>query len=394
LIYLELVSAVNQFASMSHHAKINIPRVVSAPAEQLMVVQPPSDLTKQETNTVIACLVSVLKTSPPDYLTIVELAYNIMQLALPGLRALAPDMAALQVRVVSPTRAQILAWVGLGDGAGPEETGPLSSLYGKVVDEAKAITGTIPVYAAVASVLMAMGRQASESQAASTLDKRPDALIRRFSIPEEDRVLLPGRAAGPSRESLECLYNAMSVYTVVRAEITRFLIGAKRSMAHFPLEWEVIMTNFHLMRGAGMTHVDAILKLAKMQPWTLKVPQLEPYWAKFVEDLTQFNEVEEDVRPYHRLLVPQTSFLFLSPNLAPLVAVAGHFLKEVETSFANHVYRAADYADLLDTVDRYAPGYIPTHQTNNLAALLGVADVPLPHKPREKEEGEDEEVVV
>jgi hypothetical protein len=127
-----------------------------------------------------------------------------------------------------------------------------------------------------------------------------------------------------------------------------------------------------------MTHVDAILKLAKMHPWTLKVPQLEPYWDRFVQDLAEFNKVDEDVRPYHRLLVPQSAFLFLSPNLAPLIAVAGHFIKEVEKTFANYVYRAADYSELLDLVDRYAPGYIPTKEVNTLATLLGVADVPLP----------------
>lgn len=373
---------------------IVIPQVAIPAEEAITVVVPPDGMNREEMNALVACLISVFKTDPPSYLAAVELVYNIMQLSLAGLRLQIADIRAIQVNTVNPTRAELLAWVGLDNGVGAQTGARLPNLFGPVVEEARAVTDTVPVYAAVASILMAVGKQASESQAVATLDKRPDALVRRFTITEADRILLPGRAAGPSRSSLEYMYNAFSVYTELRGEITRFLIGVKRSSAHYPMSWEVIMTNFHLMRGAGMTHVDAILKLAKMHPWTLKVPQLEPYWDRFASDLQEFERVDPDVRPYHRLLVPQTSFLFLSPNLAPLVAVAGHFVKEVEKTFANYVYRAADYAELIGLVERYAPSYIPTHQTNTLAALLGVADVPLPKIQGKKKEEDQEETVV
>lgn len=362
---------------MSRHP-ISIPTVVLAAEETIEVVIPPGELSRDESNVLLACLISTLRTVPAGYLEAVELVYNIMQIALPGLRGQLGEIKALKVETKRPDRKSILAWVGLneqGDNGGEVE---LPSLPGPVAAEAKAITGVVPVYAAIASILLALGRQASESAATAALDKRPDALIRRFTITEGDRSLLPGREGGPSRESLELLYNAFSVYTEIRGEIIRYFIGVQRGNLHYTLPMEIVMTNFALMKGAGMTHVEAILKLAKIHPWTLKVPQLGPYWDKFVQDLSEFNKVEEDVRPYHRLLVPQSAFLFLSPPLAPLIAVAGHFIKEVEKTFANYVYRAADHAELLDIVDRYAPGYIPTKEVNTLATLLGVADVPLP----------------
>lgn len=357
---------------------IAIPRVDVVAEEAVRVVVLPDTLSKSEVNAVMACLISTLKTTPADYLDAVELVYNIMQMALAGLRTQSADIRSVNITTIHPTKEEVLKWVGL------EENGPsvshrsLPVLPGPVIDEAKAMTAAVPIYAAVASILFAMGRQASEKQSAAALDKRPDALIRRFTVSEEDRILLPGQTAGPSRESLEYIYNAFSVYTELRAEVVRFLIGAQRGSHHYPRTWEVVMTNFHLMRGSGMTHVDAILKLAQMHPWTLKIPELEPYWDRFKKDLQAFHEVEEDVRPYHRLLVPQTSFLFLSPGLTPLIAVAGHLIKEVETTFANYVYRASEHADLIDLIDRYKPGYVPTHQTNTLAMMLGVADEPLP----------------
>lgn len=371
---------------------IVIPTVAVKAEETIKVVAVPQGLSKEELNAVIACLISVLRTTPPEYLVAVELVYNIMQLSLPGLRTQAANIRSVDVEVVNPDRLEFLAWVGLEELPPDSKDSDLPSLYGGVADEARAVTATVPVYAAVASLLFAMGRQAAEKQSAAALDKRPDALIRRFTVSEEDRILLPGRAAGPSRASLEYLYNAFSVYTELRAEVVRFLIGVQRGSHHYPMSWEVVMTNFHLMRGSGMTHVDAILKLAQMHPWTLKVPQLEPYWDRFKDDLQAFREVDEDVRPYHRLLVPQTSFLFLSPPLAPLIAVAGHLIKEVEKTFANYVYRASDHAELLDLIDRYRPGYVPTHRTNTLAMLLGVADEPLPVL-RGTEEEREEEVV-
>lgn len=360
----------------------------------MVVVAPPSGLSAQERQAIIACLISTLKTAPTDYREAVELVYNILQLAIPGIRTLTADIRSVTIRVVNPTREEMLGWVGLDELPEGGERTQLPRLPGPVVPAAMAVTSTFAVYTSVASLLFSLGKQASESASAAALDKRPDALIRRFTVAEEDRILLPGREAGPVRESLEYIYNAFSVYSEIRSEVIRYLIGVQRGSLHFPISMEIILTNFALMRGAGMTHVDAVLRLAKMHPWTLKVPQLEPFWAKFAHDLVLFNQIEEDVRPYHRLLVPQSSFLFISQSLAPLVAVAGHFIEEVDKTFANYVYRKADYSDLIDLVAKMAPSYIPTHRVDTLAALLGVSDVPLPQsKPNQPTQAESQEVV-
>lgn len=363
----------------------SIPVVEIEAEEQLAVVIPHESLTREERNTIIACLISSLHTTPHEYRTAVELVYNIIQMALPGIRAQTPDIRSMQVRLVSPSRDEMLSWVGLSDTVGRARAPALPDLPGPINPAAQAVTSTPAVYIAVASLLFSIGRQASESASAAALDKRPDALIRRFTIAEEDQLLLPGREAGPARPSLELIYNAFSVYSEVRGEIVRYLIGVQRSADHFPISYEIILTNFNLMRGAGMTHVDAILRLVKMHPWTLKVPQLEPQWAQFAKDLVEFNKVDPDIRPYHRLLVGQASYLFLSPNLAPLIAVAGHFIQQVEKTFANYVYRKEHYTELIEMVDQYAPGYVPTHKVDQLAALLGVTDVDLPKVERDSD---------
>lgn len=381
-------------SQMARRPAVAIPTVTVEAEETIRVVIPPDTLKREEINTIIACLVSTLKVVPGTYIQAVETVYNIMQLSMPGLRHQMTDVKAVRLVAVKPTREATLEWLGLGEEGAGKDKDQLPRLAGPIVGDAKAVTLTEAVYAAVASVLFAMGRQASESASASALSNRPDALIRRFTIAEGDRLLLPGREAGPCRESLELIYNAFSVYTELRGEVVRYLIGVQRSLAHFPIHLEVILTNFHLMRNAGMTHVDAIMKLARMYPWTLKVPQLEPYWSKFVGDLRQFEQIDEDVRPYHRLLVPQSAFLFLSPDLAPLIAVAGHFIESVEKTFGGYVYRKDHYKELLDYVDQYVPGYTPTTQVSTLAALLGVSDVPLPKINKKKQEGEEEAVVV
>lgn len=327
---------------------------------------------------ILAALLSTFGTKPPTHLKTVELVLNLFHIAQPEMAVTMRAFTTVKVKTVATDPVAVGQWLGIFD---PPTTGAprdLLSLLGPVKPRALAVTDVAAVYAGVASVLFAIGRQASEGARVAALDKRPDALIRKFEIAEVNQVLLPGREAGPSREFLETVYNAFANFSEIRAEIVRFLIGVKRSMDHYPLHLEVIMTNFQLMRGAGMTHVDAILRLMRMHPWTIRIPELEPYYHKFAGELAKFAAIDEDIRQYHRLLVSQSAFLFVSTDYRPLIAVAGDQIAEVEKTFAGYVYNKANYIDLVNKVREYSPQYAPTRKLTTLAEMLGIPDEPLP----------------
>jgi hypothetical protein len=358
--------------------KVNVPTVTPTISEVMVIVQPPSSLQPEELMACLSGLISSLKKPCVDQRSTVELVYNLLYMGIPELRAKVPVWTSVKVEVISPTREEILDWAGLSESGSQSPHPRLPALPGPVVEEACAVTHEGAVYIALSSLLYCLGKQASESAKASILDNRPDALIRRFGVKEGDQILLPGRTAGPERESMEQIYNSFANYTEMRSEVIRLFLGVKRGGYHLPIHLEILMTNFNLMRGAGMTHVEAIIKLVRMHPWVLQVPELEPYFHKFTSDLSVFETIDEDIRPYHRLLVPQGEYLFLSSELRPLIAVAGSFLEEVEKTFGGYVYNKATYQDLIDKVHSYVPGYQPKKGFSLLAGLLGVKEEPLP----------------
>jgi hypothetical protein len=241
--------------------------------------------------------------------------------------------------------------------------------------EALSVTGEASVYVTVASLVFCLGRKPSEIAGAA--DNCPDAWIKKFDIPEADQILLPGKSAGPTREVMENIYKSFSVYTEIRAIITRFLLAVRREKFELPLR-EVFMTNFAQMRGADMKHVEQVLELMRLHPWTMRVPELRPYYKKFAEDLDAFKKFEKEVREYHRLLVPPSQYLFLSSELRPLIAVAADFIAEGQPTFGGYGYNKSNYANLISKVRARAPAYQSTAGVSNLAALLGVKEEPLP----------------
>lgn len=359
-----------------------VPEVGVAAVEEIRLIRFGAPLRPEVQKGMIAGLISSFRETPVSHKQAVEVVLNLLHVAVPEMGGVMSTLRTLRVSTVVCTEDEVKRWMGMEEGTtGTTRPSPFD-LPTEPDPRALVVTEIPALYAGVASILFAMGRQASENAQVASLDKRPDALIRRFDIAEGERILLPGREAGPSRESLECIYNAFSTYSEVRAEIVRFFIGVKRSMSFYPSHLEVLMNNFQLMRGAGMTHVDAILKLVKAHPWTIRIPELEPYYVHFADELVKFQAIDEDVRPYHRLLVSQSEFLFLSSEYRPLIAVAGSFISEVEKTFKNYVYNEATYADLVEKVQSYAPQYNPTARLTTLTQLLDIPDVPLPAPAR------------
>jgi hypothetical protein len=141
-----------------------------------------------------------------------------------------------------------------------------------------------------------------------------------------------------------------------------------------------MMTNFRLMRGAGMTHVNAIIKFMNMHPWAVRVPELRPYFEQFAREYETFTQIPEDIRSYHRLLVPQSDFMFLTSEYRPLVAVAGAYIEEVERTFAGYIYGKGDYSVLIQKVQAYQPGTSTYVGIGTLASKLGIQDMTLPQQ--------------
>jgi hypothetical protein len=372
--------------------KFIIPSVTLSAREELRIIKIPSNVTQEERMLIMAAWISTLSAGDPSHLEIVECIFNLMLMGVPEMSSITNSFTSLLYTPITPTRGDLLTWIGAESEGLTGQGERLPVVFSPVKEQAYAVTKEESVYIALSSILFCLGKQASESAKASVIDNRPDALLRRFKIPESDQVILPGREAGPSRELLEAVYNAFSNYTEVRGVITTFFLAIKREAHHLPLHLEIMMNNFQLMRGAGMTHVEAVMRLAQSHPWTLKVPELQSYYHKFMVDLEKYGEVEEDVRPYHRLLVPQSQFLFLSSELRPLIAVAGSFHEDIEKTFSGYVYNKANYIGLIEKVKSYAPNYRPTSSLTRLASLLGVTEVDLPERKEGK--GPDEEETV
>lgn len=359
-------------------SKLVIPTINVAATEQLKVVSLPPSLTVAEKTAAIAGLISQMHHTFLDQRSCVEWVYNLLNLGVPQIDTSAQVWKSITKTVIVPTKEEFLHWAGVDTPTPLPDISHLPASPGPSAVEAFGVTDPRGYYLALSSLLFAIGRQASESAKASALDNRPGALIRRFALSDEQQSLLPGMPAGPTREVLEQVYNSFANYTEVRTTVIVPFLGWRRDGAHLPIHLEIMMTNFNLLRGAGMTHVEAVIKLVQMHPWVLRVPDLDPYFHKFLAELEVWTTIDEAVRPYHRLLVPQSEYMFISSEYRPLIAVAGSFIEEVEKTFAGYVYNKALYQELIDRVKSHAPSYTPSGQVSRLAALLGVKDEPLP----------------
>lgn len=356
----------------------SLPTVVLSTKEHLTLYRRGKDLTDDDARSLCAYLISGLQSPPSELLLVAEYVVGILTLALPELGPEMANMTSLRLAVVDVTKGMVEQIAG----GGPSGLPPLDRLIRelKPLDTSFAVDSTIGVYAGVASIVMSIGKQGGSGPEAAAVKSRPKALVNRFGIPEDQQLLLPGQPCGPTLMGLDRVYTAFSTYTEPRAILVRFLLGVEQSAGHLPVNYEIVMTNFRLMRGAGMTHVEAINKLMHMHPWTLRVPELAPYYARYANELEEFNKIPKPVRMYHRLLVPQSEFLFLTPDYKPLIAVAGSYVKEVENSFSGYVYGESEYATLIHTVKSYQPGTAAYIGSGTLAQRLGVQDMTLPTK--------------
>lgn len=360
--------------SVNQPQSYTIPAVSVTPVERIPIISLGKSVGVQERNGVIAALLSNLHGEVTSDQQVVSLIISLVVVALPETLAQVLSSKTVKFDNNQLTFAQAMELTG-GDGRNKMDK-KLLPVPEAAHPEAIAISSTVALYSGVALVIFSTGRQARETSPDAITTNRPKALISKYSILPSDQVIFPGREHGPSVKTLERAFNAFGVYTEPRMQVIRTLLGFQQSSEHYPVHLDAVMTQFRLMRFAGMTHVGAITKLVQAHPWTVRVPKLEPYFRIFCTHLSRFNTLPEQLRPYHRLLASPADYLFLTSELRPLVAVAGSFLKDVEATFKDYVYNEDDYRELIEEVKSRRPGYEPVQNLALMAAQLGLEEIP------------------
>lgn len=245
-----------------------------------------------------------------------------------------------------------------------------------VMPEAMAVTRPTSVHAAAALVWMAYAKSAGDSSRRAYEVARPKAMIGRFQIPDGDADILPGGPSGPILEALDQVNLGATMFEHIRYLITAYMMSITTQTTFVPLSLHAHVMMFQMLANTGMTHVGAIAKLVEMQPWVLGIPELAAEFLTFAGELDKMAQYPPSVRPYHRLLYPQTQFLFVSSTLRPLIAVAGEFITEVEDNFKNYIYDSDKYASLVGKVRARQPVGFHISNTQTLAAKFGVSVIP------------------
>jgi len=258
--------------------------------------------------------------------------------------------------------------------------------YSSIVPESMAVSNPLSLYAAAAVAFMTYAKPAGEGSQNALEVARPNSLIGRYKLDDSEIALFPGGDHGPDLEALDQVNAGFGLYPQFRYLLTSFFISLDRGRMFAPPHVDPFRVMFSMLKNVGMTHLGAITSLVSARPWTAKVPELIPYYQVFARDLLAFNGVPKDLRPYHRLLVDQSQFLFLTSELRPLIAVAGHYYEEVEKTFKDYVYNKQRYEDLIAKVIARDPDVPINTGVADLVTLLGIQDVdPKPTEAKEPE---------
>jgi hypothetical protein len=268
----------------------------------------------------------------------------------------------------------------IATGKAPEKEDSDDWAFSSVDPSCLAITNPVAICASAAVSWMTYAKAAGESSRTAMEQARPKMMKGKYKLRDDDTLLFPGETLGPALESLEQVNLGFSLFPNIRHMMTAFFISLKTSSVFLPPNADPFMMIFDLLKNVGMTHVGAVIKFVEMCPWALKVPELAADFSVFASDLTKMALIPQDIRPYHRLLVPQTDYLFITSTLRPLVAVAGNFVKEVDRTFRDYVYNETTYLDLIERVRQRAPLNSTIPDVASLEEIFGVQA----QEPREK----------
>jgi len=250
-----------------------------------------------------------------------------------------------------------------------------------IEDDCVLVQDKMAIYSAAAVAFMTYAKQAGEGARRAYESGRPGSLIGKYKISDDDLGLFPGGDYGPDVEVLDQINSGFSIRPFTRYMVTAFFISIKRARGQTPVNLDPFKVIFDLLRYVGLTHVGAIAMLVDMHPWTLKVPELVPFFKRYARDLRKLHQIDEDLRPYHRVLVDQSDFLCITSEIRPLIAVAGSFVEEIESTFSGYVYSKDKYSGLIAKVRSMDPKATGNPDMSRLAELFQAPDMdpkPLP----------------
>jgi len=290
-----------------------------------------------------------------------------------------PELAKYLVDAKAPihvTRVDTARMVeSLTDGHHPNGQDDDEWAMSGLVPESMAVSNPQSLYAAAAVAFMTYAKPAGEGAQNAYEVARPNSLIGKYKLDDSEISLFPGGTYGPDLEALDQVNAGFGLFPQLRYLITCFFISLDRSRMFSPPNVDPFRVMFALLKNVGMTHLGAVTNLLRSRPWTAKLPELIPYYQVFAADLAKFQAVPADLRPYHRLLVDQSQYLFVTSEIRPLIAVAGHYYEEVEKTFRDYVYNKERYEDLIRRVVARDPDVPINTGMADLVALLGIQDV-------------------
>lgn len=234
------------------------------------------------------------------------------------------------------------------------------------------ITNPLAVCASAAVAWMAYAKAAGESSRRGLEQARPKAMIGKYKLKDTESLLFPGETLGPEIENLDQVNLGFSLYPDLRKMITAFFLSLKGNSIFVSPNLDPFMMLFDLMENIGMTHVGIITRGVEMEPWLLKVPELASDLSEFASELSKMAMVDPEIRPYHRLLVPQTDYIFVGSKFRALIAVCGSFVVEVDGSYTDYVYNHQSYTDLITKVKNRKPANAEIPDVAALEAMFGV----------------------
>jgi hypothetical protein len=247
-----------------------------------------------------------------------------------------------------------------------------------VDDDAFTESRTIPVFSGLSVLLFALGKNVDVNAPSAFTDGRPKALISKYTLNDQQQVYFPGKKHGPVMQVINQLAHSFVEYPEIRSTIARLLLSQLGADNTTP-PMQCILTAFKLLRGTQLAHAQATIECIVANPWITNISDLRSDLLTFSRDLKKLNAMPEEPRWFVKLLTTDNNAIFNRQEFKRLAAVAVAWKKQVDPTFTGYKGDDSSYATLIQRFNEfYAAQKLSTVENDNLAAELGLPQVPLP----------------
>lgn len=178
------------------------------------------------------------------------------------------------------------------------------------------------VYGYISIMTFLMGKQITPANRDNFKKSRPQNVIDKFSLSEDQCYILTGEGRF-SDHGLGMINAAWNSSTAGRkAVVTEFV-----TFRQGPIQaQEVIFFLFRLLENSYMQPAYFIHQLIKAVPEVATIPVLRPAFELYAQSVKDFSKFPAHLRPYVKLMFGDTTKLFHSKSLQDLTACAVLFL--------------------------------------------------------------------